>query len=231
MPAAGVEYLCDATGRSPNAVRRGLRTVAAAGTAGESGVYSSCAAALRPRNAAGEYVPAGAEPRSELLRSSSASGAAIGLQHLQQLQVGNLAGRVVVDRAAVLGLVDRAVAVGVVAGGRARQRARRPGLQGRVDTDAKLSLIVLPSASRAVTVTVAAPAATPVRVRIEESEATVTVTTASASEDAVIVSASESASLNAPARDTSWLPSSSRLRSLRAEAAVGAASRSAPARW
>ena len=36
MPAAGVEYLCDATGRAPNAVRRGLRTLAAAGAVAET---------------------------------------------------------------------------------------------------------------------------------------------------------------------------------------------------
>ncbi len=36
MPAAGVEYLCDKTGRVPNAVRRGLRKLAAAGAVSET---------------------------------------------------------------------------------------------------------------------------------------------------------------------------------------------------
>ena len=46
------------------------------------------------------------------------------------------------------------------------------------------------------------PAATPVTVRLEASEATATVATVSSSDDAVIVSVSESASLNTPASET-----------------------------
>ena len=95
---------------------------------------------------------------------------------------------------------------------------------GATTVTSNAPLAVLPSASCAVTVMVAVPSATPDTVSVDWSADTDTVAAASSDDEAVMVSASSSASLNTPDIETSCVASiSSPLTSAMAEATTGAA--------